>query len=87
MPQLSSAVTPSVCITRSWNFGSPLFTHYARHRSNKKEFKECAKTAGFRSAGHILKNTTVDHVSQVAENKLQKHLQVIGQPDAIRGVC
>ena len=23
-----------------------------RHRSNKKEFKECTKTAGFRSAGH-----------------------------------
>ena len=45
--QLSSAVTPSVCITRSWNFGSPLLTHYARHRSNKKEFTECAKTTSF----------------------------------------
>ena len=34
-------------------FGSPLLTHNTRHKSNKKEFKECAKTGGFCSAGHI----------------------------------
>ena len=44
----------SLCITRGGNFGSPLLIHYTKHRNNKKEFKECAKTAGFRSAGHIL---------------------------------
>ena len=40
--------------TKGRNFGSPLLFHYTKYRSNKKEFKECAKTAGFRSAHHIL---------------------------------
>jgi len=59
-------------------FGSPLLTHYTRHRINKKEFKECAKNGGFSLSGSQITNRegmasckiisiySVNHTSNIA---------------------
>ena len=36
-------------------------------RCNKMEFKECAKTTGFCSAGHILPNIEVNHCNTIIQ--------------------
>jgi len=63
--QLSSAISPRLFIIKHRNFGCPLFSYCRKERSNKIKFEECAKTAGFCSAGqmHWWASTKVDSVA------------------------